>query len=114
MTTPRPVAPLNKPEQFRGKPTRLRWLHEGATIACSLLARHSADAVLRGGLPFDWAALAHGYQVKVHDLGAPVSPFLSWCSISMSASGAVMSASSNAPCRPSLSLLSSTSRSTSR
>ena len=50
------------------------------------------------------------YQVEVHDLGVPVSPCLSWCSINISAS-AVMSASSNAPCRSSLSLLSRTSRS---
>jgi hypothetical protein len=52
----------------------------------------------------------HARQDEVHDLGASLSPCLSWCSSSMSAS-AVMSASSNAPCRSSLSLLSSTSRS---
>src|SRR5271166_1373063 len=66
------------------------------------------------GLPprFGKSVDEHGVsrQAEVHDLGAPLSPCLSRRSSSMSAS-AVMSASSNAPCRSSLSLLSSTSRS---
>ena len=57
-----------------------------------------------------WTSTPSARQTEVHDLGAPLLPFLSWRSSSMSAS-AVMSASSNAPCRSSLSLLSSTSRS---
>ena len=62
------------------------------------------------GLVNLWTSMPSARQAEVHDLGAPLSPCLSWRSSSMSAS-AVMSASSNAPCRSSLSLLSSTSRS---
>src|SRR5271157_3473235 len=57
-----------------------------------------------------WTSMPSARQTEVYDLGAPLSPCLSWRSSSMSAS-AVMSASRNAPCRSSLSLLSSTSRS---
>jgi hypothetical protein len=49
-------------------------------------------------------------HAEVHDLGAALEPYLSWCSSRISAS-AVMSASSSAPCRSSLSLVSRTSRS---
>jgi hypothetical protein len=52
----------------------------------------------------------HACQLEVHDLGAMLSPCLSWRSSSISAS-AVLSASSKAPCRSALSLLSITSRS---
>ena len=95
----RSTLPLQTPKMgvVRGNSAR-RDLCGGLSVVCS-----HCDTV-------NLLTSRHACQVEVHDLGAPISPCLSWCSISMSAS-AVMSASSNAPCRSSLSLLSSTRRS---
>ena len=98
---------------------RLRSPERGLRIIPAVRGRDEGCArALSDGRPHRdlvnlWTSTPSARQTEVHALGAPLSPFLSWRSSSMSAS-AVMSASSNAPCRSSLSLLSSASRSRNR
>ena len=101
-----PVAMAIREEDWRTRSPGWRILAQRRRLACR--SKASWHTAIKCHEKEHWARF-DGHS-KVHDLGVELSPCLSRCSSIMSAS-AVISASSNAPCRSSLSLVSSASRS---